>query len=60
MTPHELAVAIENRRREMQADIFNVPPQNYDDFVKRLGVWMGLGEALGIIEDARKKERDDE
>ncbi len=60
MRAEDLAIAIANKRLELQAEIFARPPQDYQEFVKRLGVWMGLGEGLGIIEDARKREVDDD
>ncbi len=39
--------------------VFKTPPQDYEAFVKQLGIWTGLGESLRIIEDARKKDEDD-
>ena len=55
----DLVIALQNKRGELQKDIFSSPPQNYEEFVKRLGVWIGVGESLRIIEDARKKDYDD-
>ncbi len=54
-----LIIALQKRREEKQAQVFQTPPQNHEDFVKQLGVWMGLGEALSVIEDARKKDEDE-
>ncbi len=39
---------------------FKTPPQDYEGFVKQLGVYIGVGECLRIIEDARKKDEDDQ
>lgn len=55
----DLVIALQRRRVEKQERIFATPPQNYEEYVKQLGVWIGLGEALSIIEDARKKEEDE-
>ncbi len=60
MRADALAYALHKRREELQAEVFAAPPLNYEDFAKRLGVWMGLGEALSIIEDARKSEENDD
>ncbi len=55
----DLMIALTKRRQDKEKQIFSTPPQNHEEFVKQLGVWMGLGEALSIIEDARKKDEDD-
>ncbi len=55
----DLVIALQKRREEKQRLVFNTPPQNHEEFVRQLGVWIGLGEALGVIEDARKKDEDD-
>ncbi len=55
----DLVVALQKRRMEKQAQVFQTPPQNHEEFVKQLGIWMGLGEALSVIEDARKKDEDE-
>lgn len=54
----ELVISLEKRRIDRQAKVFATPPQNHEEFVKQLGIWMGLGEALSVIEDARKKDDD--
>lgn len=59
MRPDDLATAIYKKREALQQEIFAAPPKDYEDFLKRLGIWLGLGESLRIIEDARKSERDD-
>lgn len=56
----DLAVSIAIKRSELEREIFAMPPQDYDEFVKRLGVWKGLGEALSMIGDAKKKEMADD
>jgi hypothetical protein len=55
----DVAISFRRRMDEMQADIFKNPPQNYEDFIKRLGIWKGLGDGLSIIQDARKDNDDD-
>lgn len=55
----ELIIALQKRRVDLEKQAYSTPPQNQEEFSKRLGVWMGLGEALSVIEDARKKEQDD-
>lgn len=54
----DVALLIQKRREGMQAQVFSNPPQDMEDLNKRLGVWKGLGDALGIIQDARKDEDD--
>lgn len=54
-----LILLLHERRVAKEKEIFANPPQDYDDFSKRMGIWMGLGEALSIIEDARKSDDDD-
>lgn len=50
----DVALLIRKRMDGMQGEVFTKPPEGMEDFIKRLGVWKGLGEALGIIQDARK------
>ena len=57
---------IENIIIELQKDQFAVmestfktPPQDYEAFVKQLGIYTGIGMCLRRIEDARKKDEDD-
>jgi len=58
---------IENIILELKAKQFSVmentfksPPQDYSGFVKQLGVWLGYAESIKAIEDARKKDEDDQ
>lgn len=44
----------------MQVEIFSKPPQDFNEFTQRQGIWIGLNYALSDIEDARKKEKDDD
>lgn len=55
----DLIIAIQRRRESKQSEVFASAPQNYEEFVKRQGIWIGLGEALSIIDDARKKDEDE-
>lgn len=55
----DLIITLQKRRGEKEKQVFSTPPQDYEEFVKQLGVWVGLGEALSIIEDARKKNEDE-
>lgn len=59
MRLEDVALLVRKRMDEMQAAIFNKPPQNFEEFLNRLGVWKGLGDALGIIQNARKDADDD-
>lgn len=59
MRVDELIIALQKRRADLERQAYSAPPQNQEEFAKRLGVWMGLGEALSVIEDARKKEQND-
>ena len=56
----DLVMLLQKRREAMERNVFLQPPQDYETFVKQLGVWIGLGNALGIIEDARKAELNDD
>lgn len=60
MRVEDLVTALRKRQEAMQVDIFSRPPQDFNEFTKRLGVWAGLNDALGVVEDVRKKERDDD
>lgn len=42
----------------MQENVFNLPPQNWEEFLNLKGIWIGLGQALSEIEDVRKKDYD--
>lgn len=55
----DLIIALQKKRAEKESQIFKTPPQNYEEFIKQLGVWMGLGEALSVIEDTRKRNEDE-
>lgn len=55
----ELIIDLQKRRIEKEGQVFRTPPQDDRDFAKQLGIWLGLGEALSILEDVRKKEKDD-
>lgn len=59
MRAEDLISALRKRQEIMQVDIFNKPPQNFDEFTKRLGVWTGLNDALSVIEDVRKRDEDE-
>lgn len=54
----DVAQAMRQRMENMQADIFKNPPASYEDFIKRLGIWKGLGDGLSIVQDARKDNDD--
>jgi hypothetical protein len=56
----ELLTALRERQKGLQEAVFTKPPQDFNEFTKLLGIWMGLNDALGVVEDARKKERDDD
>lgn len=60
MRAQDVLIALRLRQEAMQADIFQKPPQDFDEFTKRLGIWIGLNDALGVVEDVRKKDRDDD
>lgn len=60
MRVESLILALCKRREALQEEIFKRPPQDHYEFTKRLGIWTGLGEALSEIEDARKKESNDD
>lgn len=55
-----IAAAIAKLRESKEHELFNNPPQTMEDFKERKGIWMGLGEALRLIEDAKRKEGEDD
>lgn len=59
MRIEELILNIKSRQYTVMESCFRTPPQNYEEFKKQLGIWIGLNESLAIIEDARKKDEDD-
>lgn len=56
----DIAIQIAKRQKDLQEDVFRSPPANYLEFLKRLGIWIGLSDALSIIEDARKGNEEDD
>ena len=56
----DLTIALQKRRGDIERNVFQHPPVNYEAYIKQLGVWIGLGDALGIVEDARKAEYGDD
>jgi hypothetical protein len=60
MRIEKLILELKAKQFTVMETTFKSPPQNYEAFVKQLGVWIGVGECLRIIEDARKKDTDDE
>lgn len=61
MRIEEIVFALENRQKEMEKSIFNSPPQTFDDFKTRAGIWRGLGDAISVITElAQKEKREDE
>lgn len=60
MRPEDIILALRKRQEALQVNVFGKPPQDYNEFTKLLGIWTGLNEALGVVEDVRKKDRDDD
>jgi hypothetical protein len=59
MRIEELILSIKSRQYTVMESCFKTPPQDYTEFKRQLGIWIGLNECLAIIEDARKKDEDD-
>ena len=59
MRIEDIAIAIKLRQREMQELVFKqrLPHEQY---TMQIGVWTGLNDALSIIQDAVRKERENE
>jgi len=55
----DFIIELQKRRDSKCKQVFEVPPNDHEEFKKLLGIWIGLGEALSMIEDARKKEQDE-
>lgn len=60
MRAEDVIIALRKRQEALQVSVFMKPPQDFNEFTKLLGVWTGLNEALGVVEDVRKKDRDDD
>lgn len=60
MRSEEVIAALRKRQEGLQVAAFSKPPQDFNEFTKLLGIWTGLNDALGVVEDIRKKERDDD
>lgn len=60
MRPETILSVLRKRQEAMQVEIFSKPPQDFNEFTQRQGIWIGLNYALSDIEDARKKEKDDD
>lgn len=43
-------------RSEYERTVFASPPANYEDFKQRLGIWLGINQTIGKIEEAIKAE----
>lgn len=54
------AAALRKRRSDLESGVFNQSPKTIEDFREYKGLWMGLGEALSILEEVRKKEQIDD
>lgn len=59
MHVNDVIIGLKILRESKQTSVFANPPQDYGEFQKRLGIWIGLTEALNWIEEARKKEEND-
>lgn len=59
MRIEDVATAIRLRQRQMQELVFS-RRLSHEEYERQLGVWTGLSDALSIIQDAVKKEREDE
>jgi hypothetical protein len=59
MRIENLILSIKAKQFSVMEGCFKTPPQDYEAFIKQLGIWMGLNECLAIIEDARKKEENE-
>lgn len=51
---------VKKRRSDLENAVFNQSPKTIDDFRESKGRWMGLGEALSILEGMKKKEQNDD
>lgn len=60
MRIEDVIAGVKSRRAALQEAVFKSPPQDFMEFQKRLGVWVGLGETLAVIEGIRKKEGDED
>lgn len=53
-------IALVKRRSDLESGVFNQSPKTIEDFREFKGIWLGLGEALSILDDIKKKERFDD
>jgi len=55
MRIENVILALKASQYTIMESAFKTPPQNYEAFKERLGMWNGINEALRVIE-AEKKE----
>jgi len=59
MRIEDLILTLRARQFTVMETVFKTPPQDYESFVRQLGRWSGIGEALSVIEELRKKDGED-
>ena len=59
MRIEDIAIAIKQRQKRLQEMAFE-KRLSHEEYVVQVGVWTGLNDALSIIQDAVRKEREDE
>lgn len=52
--------AVRKRRSDLEGAAYNKPHKDISDYREAKGVWMGLGEALSILDELKKKEVNDD
>lgn len=60
MRLEDIVKSIKDRQAAMEHGVFKSATFKEVDFAKQQGRWMGLAEALAIISEAVKKDRDED
>ena len=58
MRIEEIELAIRADQFEVLESVFKTPPQNFESFQNRLGLYQGLARALEVIKKEKAKSED--
>lgn len=48
--------AMEDRKRDLEQGVFQMPPSDWPAFQRRLGEWVGLQNAIDALNQALEEE----
>jgi len=59
MRIENIILEIKAKQFSAMESLVKTPQRDFEGYKQQVGVWIGLSEALRIIEDARKKDEDE-